>query len=117
MGWGWSNIFTKNERIVISFIIAMLILGGIVKIFVPEPETMVKIERETEVNIFPIDVNTASEELLQEVPGIGPKTAQAIVRFRERRGRIDRLEDLMLIKGIGEKKIKKWREYLTVGDE
>jgi len=117
LGWGWSNIFTRNERIVISFIIGILILGGIVKSFVPEKETMVEIEKKTEVNIFPIDVNTASSELLQEVPGIGPKTADAIIEFREKRGRIRKLEELQMIKGIGKKKIEKWKKYLTVGRE
>lgn len=63
----------------------------------------------------PIDLNTASVEQLQELPGIGPGTAKAIVRFREKSGPFQRVEDLLAIRGITKKRLEKLRPYVTVG--
>jgi len=52
-----------------------------------------------------IDVNTATQEQLRGVRGIGPKTAQIIIEERSRGGRYESLEDLSdRVKGIGPKK-------------
>jgi len=62
-----------------------------------------------------ININTASVEQLQEVKGIGPKTAAAIVEYREAHGKFGDVDELAAVKGIGEKKLKKIRGELTVG--
>jgi len=48
------------------------------------------------------------------LPGIGPTTAKAIVRFREKSGPFRRVEDLLAIRGITKRKLEKLRPYLTV---
>jgi competence protein ComEA len=48
----------------------------------------------------PLDLNAANVKELVQVPGIGPKTAQAIVDFRRKSGRFRRVEDLLASKGI-----------------
>jgi len=54
---------------------------------------------------FAVDVNTATQEQLLTVRGIGPKTAQIIIEERGRGGRFQSLEDLSdRVKGIGPKK-------------
>jgi competence ComEA-like helix-hairpin-helix protein len=63
----------------------------------------------------PIDLNVANIKELEELPGVGPTTAQAIINFREKSGRIKRVEDLLVIRGISEAKLQKMRPYLTVG--
>jgi competence protein ComEA len=63
---------------------------------------------------LPIDVNRSKDWELALVPGIGPKTAERIVRFRENRGRLRRLEDLKGIPGIKEKRLVALRPYLAV---
>jgi competence ComEA-like helix-hairpin-helix protein len=62
----------------------------------------------------PLDLNVANVKELEQVPGIGPKTAQAIVDFRHKSGRFRRVEDLLAIKGISQTKLDKMRPYLKV---
>jgi competence ComEA-like helix-hairpin-helix protein len=62
----------------------------------------------------PLDLNVANVRELEQVPGIGPKTAQAIVDFRHKSGRFHRVEDLLAIKGISQTKLDKMRPYLKV---
>lgn len=63
----------------------------------------------------PINLNTASAAQLQEVPGIGPVTAEKILKMRKSYGPFKSVDDLRAIKGIGPKRIEKMRKYLTVG--
>lgn len=62
----------------------------------------------------PLDLNTATATQLQQVPGIGPKMAEAIVHMRETSGPFRRVDDLLAIRGIGKKKYRLIRPYLTV---
>ena len=62
----------------------------------------------------PIDLNSATPEQLQQVPGIGPSTAKAIVNFRQKSGPFQRVEDLLAIKGISKSRLEKMRPYVTV---
>jgi comEA protein len=62
----------------------------------------------------PIDLNTATPEQLQQVPGIGPSTAKSIVNFRQKSGPFQRVEDLLAIKGISKSRLEKMRPYVTV---
>ena len=61
-----------------------------------------------------VNVNTADLETLCTVPGIGPVTAQAIIEARETGGAFVYDEDLLSVKGIGEKTLEKLRPYLTL---
>jgi len=62
----------------------------------------------------PIDLNSASLEQLEQLPGIGPSTAKAIVQFREKSGPFERVEDLLAIHGISKKRLDKLRPYVVV---
>jgi comEA protein len=63
----------------------------------------------------PININTAGATELEQVPGIGPSTAQKILDTRKSYGHFKSVDDLLSIKGIGPKKLEKMRKYLTVG--
>lgn len=62
----------------------------------------------------PLDINRASVTELQQVPGVGPSLAQAIVRLREKSGPFKRVEDLLVIRGISHKRLTLMRPYLKV---
>jgi len=64
--------------------------------------------------LHPINLNTATSEQLQEVPGIGPVTAEKILQARKSYGAFKSVDDLQAIKGIGPKRLEKMKKYLTV---
>ena len=61
----------------------------------------------------PVNINTATIEELDTLPGIGPAIAKRIVDFRKEQP-FKKIEDIMLVKGIGKKKFAKLRERITV---
>lgn len=62
-----------------------------------------------------IDINTASLTELQKLPRIGAKVAQRIIDYRKTHGRFNKIEEIMKVKGIGEKIFKKIKDFITVG--
>lgn len=62
----------------------------------------------------PVNINTATSEELQQVPGIGPSTAEKILLMRKSYGSFKKVDDLLAIKGLGKKRLEKMRKYLTV---
>ena len=62
----------------------------------------------------PVNINSASSEELQQVPGIGPVTADKILQMRKSYGAFKSVDDLLAIRGIGKKRLEKMRKYLTV---
>jgi competence protein ComEA len=64
----------------------------------------------------PLDLNSATLEELQTLPGVGPTLAKSIINFREKSGPFRRVEDLLAIRGITKKKLEKLRPYVTVKD-
>ncbi len=63
----------------------------------------------------PVNINTATSEELQLVPGIGPATAEKILQMRKSYGAFKSVDDLLAIRGLGPKRLEKMRKYLTVG--
>ncbi len=62
-----------------------------------------------------INVNTASAARLKKLPGIGPKTASAIVNYRNTHGPFTKLDQLKKVKRIGPKTLKKIEPYIVLG--
>lgn len=62
----------------------------------------------------PIDLNLANVKELQELPGVGPVTAQRIIDLRQKSGRFKRVEDLLAVRGISQKKLEALRPYVIV---
>jgi competence ComEA-like helix-hairpin-helix protein len=62
----------------------------------------------------PIDLNVATSKELQQLPGVGPVTAQRIIDMRQKSGRFRRVEDLLAVRGISTKRLEALRRYVTV---
>jgi competence ComEA-like helix-hairpin-helix protein len=102
----------KLSRSKIPFIKIILILFSLVVIWQLSASWVDAIDLETACrqyvenagpNFQKIDINTATEEDLIPLPGIGIKTARAIVAFRESIGGYKSLEQLRLVRGVGDK--------------
>jgi competence protein ComEA len=61
-----------------------------------------------------VDLNTATAEELDTLPGIGPATAAAILAYREQHGRFASVDELLEVRGIGEAKLEQLRASVTV---
>jgi len=68
------------------------------------PDTTLNNEEEAESNL--ININLADAEELQELPGIGPAYSQRIVEWREENGKFTSKEQLLDIRGIGERRLE-----------
>ncbi|MCE1229681.1 MAG: helix-hairpin-helix domain-containing protein [Firmicutes bacterium] len=63
----------------------------------------------------PINLNTATMTELMQLPRVGAKTAERIVAFRKQHGGFKRVEEVMNVKGIGEKSFSRLKPHLTIG--
>jgi competence protein ComEA len=61
-----------------------------------------------------VNLNTATVIELQELPGVGARTAERIVEYRQKNGPFKKIEELMNVQGIGEKSFLKLRSQITV---
>ena len=75
----------------------------------PKPPSKAQAKADSVVNL-----NTASAADFESLPGIGKSTAQRIVEYRQKSGGFKKIEELMNVKGIGEKSFLKIKSRLTV---
>jgi competence protein ComEA len=62
----------------------------------------------------PININTANQEELETLPGVGPVIAQRIIEYRQINGSFQTIEDIQKVQGIGPKTFEKMQEMITV---
>ena len=63
----------------------------------------------------PLNLNAATEAQLEALPGIGAAVAARIVEYRKKNGAFKKVEELMNVKGIGEKSFLKLKPLVTIG--
>ena len=63
-----------------------------------------------------VNLNTASAVQIASLPGIGPKTAELVVQYRTKNGPFKKIEEIMNVRGIGEKSFLRIKDRLTVAD-
>ena len=112
---------TKPER---GFLVlfSVLLLAGAVLLYIkqtrPRPDIIivkggVKEERSLkEARV--VDINAATMEELQTIPGIGESYAARIIEYRNAHGGFEYESDLLNVEGIGEKKLEKIKEYIRI---
>jgi competence protein ComEA len=61
-----------------------------------------------------VNINTGTAEQLQTLPGIGPSTAKKIIELRTKNGKFSKIEEILNVKGIGEKQFQKIKDRLIV---
>jgi competence protein ComEA len=79
-----------------------------------EKEKKTRSKKEDKLVGRQININTASKEELILLPGVGEKTALKIIDYREKNDSFKKIEEIMNIKGIGQKKFEKMKIYIKV---
>jgi competence protein ComEA len=97
-------------RFLVSSLLSVLTLAGFA-FSAPIQETA---KSESEVRI---DINQAGASELAKLPGVGEAVAKRIVAYREENGPFEKAEDLMNVRGIGEKSFLKLQSRITVGSD
>ncbi len=64
-----------------------------------------------------VNINTATEEQISVLPGIGPKLASEVIKYRNTIGKFGAIEDLKKVNGVGDKKLEKIRNFVVVEGE
>jgi comEA protein len=75
---------------------------------------IVQVKKEDEVKEKSIDLNTATKEMLQKVPGIGEKTAGNIINYRQSIGKFKNMNELLNVSRIGDAKLQKIKKYIYI---
>lgn len=65
---------------------------------------------------YRLDLNTATQTQLMELPGIGETLAQRILEYRDKNGPFTMVEELLNVPGIGEGKLKQIEEHIKIGE-
>jgi comEA protein len=128
--------FTRNEQRVLFFLSICFLAGGGIKVFQDHYQPLPVTPREpilreegnanrsrgdapaveqTETrSFFIVPLNTATQNDLERIPGIGPVMAKRILSYRVAKGRFEKIEELLNVKGIGTKKLIKIRPYIKM---
>ncbi len=80
-----------------------------------KPETRARQSGAKAAETAIVNLNTATAAQLQTLAGVGAATADRILEYRQKNGGFKKIEELMNVKGIGEKKFLKIKDRLTVG--
>lgn len=92
---------------------ALLVDGQ--RVYVPPRETAQTARLGATPDVLRVDVNSAAVEEFDQIPGIGPVKAAAIVEYRNMHGPFQTIEELLLVDGISESLLAGIRQYLVIG--
>jgi comEA protein len=106
-----------KKSIVVSIILGLCLIFSTVSFLFLNPRAASAAEATTASKpeaVKLININTASAEDLTSLKGIGEKTAQAIVEYREKNGAFKAIEDIKNVKGISDKKFEAIKSSICV---
>ena len=109
--------FTKDEKIVIIFLLVGIFIGTAVLYYKrvhPNANFYTsEFDKNPKVGVA-VNINTANAERLSNLTGVGPVLARRIIAYREKYGPFTRAEDIKNVKGIGPKKFEKMYKQIIL---
>ena len=99
-------------------VIALVSLGGVVHTahaVQGQPAAPLRPAAKPAASVAMVNINTASVAELDALPGVGSKTAALIIEYRQKNGPFKKIEELMNVRGVGEKNFLKLRAQISVG--
>ena len=109
--------FTKDEKIVLLFLLAALFVGTAVLYYKksnPTPSCVIEFNEKEIEETKKVNINKATKEGLMKLKHIGPALAGRIIDYREKYGLFNRPEDIKNVKGIGEKTFAEIKENIVL---
>ena len=98
---------------IVSFLLFCLCLC-IVGLKAKSPEPLPTPRPEVEDDVYRMDLNSATAEQLQEIPGVGPVLAQRIVEYRDANGPYEEYADLLNVESLGPHTLRSILEYVRI---
>jgi len=95
-------------------VLAALLMGVFLAASTPQAFEPQATAPATAAKAAAVDLNSASVADLETLPGVGRATAERIVEYRQKNGAFKKIEELMNVKGIGEKSFLKLKPLVTV---
>jgi len=114
--WPKNCIREKRKEVTMKNLIIKSLVLCVVFSLVFSYAFYTQVQAGEKASVKKIDINTASLTELQKLPKIGAKVAQRIIDFRKENGKFKKIEEIMKVKGIGEKTFKKIKDIITVGE-
>ncbi len=100
-------------RALLATLLVSIVLGGTAVTAVQDKAPAAKA---APAAVSVVNLNTATAVQIATLPGIGEKTAQRIIEYRDKNGGFKKVEELMNVKGLGEKTFLKLKPLLTVDE-
>ncbi|MGQ9678777.1 MAG: ComEA family DNA-binding protein [bacterium] len=108
----------EREKVVIFFLTGALIIGIGLNFFKAIKRSRniisdIKVVTKEQFLKRGLDINRATVEQLEALPGIGPVIATRIIEYREKHGRFKRVDDLLNVSGIGPKRLAAIKDFVV----
>ncbi len=110
---------TQNRILIAAALLLAAVLLGYHAFYVPQVSRPAAVFLEPDASsqsaaALQVNLNTATAEELEALPGVGPVTAAAILEYREQYGPFLSPEELLEVKGIGEKTLEALQDFVYV---